>query len=88
MRVTENEMEMSVFEKDWGREVYFDTANEAIEFLNKKGLSFISEQLEDRIEKTIEYKEICISQLKNGYILEVGICGFGQFEYFPVYTQK
>ena len=55
---------MSVFEKDWGREVYFDTVKEAMAFLNEKGLSFISEKLKDRVEKTIEYKEICISQLK------------------------
>ena len=79
---------MSVFKKDWGSEVYFDTAKEAMAFLNEKGLSFISEKLKDRVEKTIEYKEICISQLKNGYILEVGICGFGQFEYYPVYMQN
>ena len=78
---------MSVFEKDWGSEVYFDTAKEAMAFLNEKGLSFISEKLKDRVEKTIEYKEICISQLKNDYIIEVGICGFGQFEYYPVYMQ-
>ena len=79
---------MDVFEKDWGREVYFDTVGEAVEFLNEKGLHFISERLKDRIEKTIEYKEICISQRKNGYIIEVGICGFGQFEYYPVYMQS
>ena len=88
MRVTENGVEMRVFEKDWGREVYFDTVKEAVEFLNKKGLSFISEQLENRIKRTIEYKEICISELTNGFVLEVGICGFGQFEYYPVYTKK
>lgn len=79
---------MSVLKKDWGSEVYFDTVDEVMAFLDEKGLSFISEKLKDRVEKTIEYKEICISQLKNGYILEVGICGFGQFEYYPVYMQS
>ncbi|MET3505555.1 hypothetical protein [Halalkalibacter oceani] len=87
MREIINGMNVGVFKKDWGRELYFERAEDACNYLNSKGLYFISKQVQEKMEYVSSYKEICVTENNNGYVLEVGRCGFASHSYFPIFKK-
>ncbi|MED4352195.1 hypothetical protein P9265_07580 [Schinkia azotoformans] len=88
MRIVEHDIEMGVFEKDWGREVYIETLEDTTKYLNAKGLDFIADKVKSEMEGVSSYKELCISENKNGFVLAVGRCGFGSFSYRELYNSE
>lgn len=88
MMKVENGVEISVFKKDYGREVYTDTLEEAVEYLQSKKLDFIADALIEGMKGLRSYKEICITEAKTGYVLEAGYCLDGSFSYTQCYSAQ
>ncbi|WP_026701614.1 hypothetical protein [Salibacterium aidingense] len=78
-----------VFEKDWGREVYVDSAKEAVQYLEKKGEQAAVEAINRHLEtvRTGAIKEYIISEDKQGDTFEVGSSMVEAFSYTTIYKK-
>lgn len=81
---------MRVFNKDWGKEIWVDTLDDLIKYLKNKGLNFIIDKLKKDLEgcNLDKIKEFCITENKNGFVLEVGSCLWHDFSYRSHYKVK
>jgi len=79
-------VDVRVHDKDYGREVYIDTLEEARIYLEVKGLNFIADTLEESMSSLAYYKEICIAENHSGYVLEAGYCSDHSFSYRRCYS--
>lgn len=81
-----NGVQVTITQHKKTNEVYIKTLDETVAYLNAKGLDFISKEVKDVQRGFIN--EWCITELPNGYVLEVGICGdFAPFggKYITIY---
>jgi len=84
----EHGVDVRVFEKSYGREVYLYTLEDARTYLEAKDLGFIADKLEKYMKALAYYKEVCITENHHGYVLEAGYCSDYNFSYRRLYSSE
>lgn len=94
MRTLINGIECRVHAQSWGNEVYLDTLDEVIAYLeSKKALQAVNNFKEYFYDEgMMNYRmfvnEFCISETFDGLVIGAGYCGDGSMSYKELYNNK
>lgn len=69
MKIKEKGIEIRSYEKDWGRELYFDSLDDVLKYINQDWIK--SKVSKNYFNSLSGDKEFYISETKTGYILNV-----------------